>query len=93
MGEKFFCVKFQKEMPGLEEPPFEGHPIGQKIFDNVFERSLEDVDRAHEDAHERVSAQPGHARIARVPHQNRWNDYFFGAGSALPPDFVAAKAK
>jgi Fe-S cluster biosynthesis and repair protein YggX len=28
-----FCVKFQKEMPGLSEVPFEGHPLGQKIYE------------------------------------------------------------
>src|SRR5574337_1189582 len=32
---KVFCVKFQREMPGLDEVPFEGHPLGQKIYDNV----------------------------------------------------------
>ena len=32
---KVFCVKFQKEMEGLDEMPFEGHPLGQKIYDNV----------------------------------------------------------
>ena len=32
---KVFCVKFQKEMEGLDEIPFEGHPLGQKIYDNV----------------------------------------------------------
>ena len=30
-----FCVKFQKEMEGLGEIPFDGHPLGQKVFDNV----------------------------------------------------------
>ena len=29
-----FCVKFQREMPGLDEPPFDGE-LGQKIFQNV----------------------------------------------------------
>src|SRR5881392_3544940 len=32
---KIFCVKFQKEMEGLDEIPFEGHPLGQKIYDSV----------------------------------------------------------
>ena len=32
---KVFCVKFQKEMEGLDEVPFEGHPLGQKIYENV----------------------------------------------------------
>ena len=34
-GRKVFCVKFQREMTGLDEPPFDGHPIGQKIYENV----------------------------------------------------------
>jgi Fe-S cluster biosynthesis and repair protein YggX len=34
-GRKVFCVKFQKEMPGLSEVPFEGHPLGQKVYENV----------------------------------------------------------
>ena len=28
------CVKFQKEMPGLDEVPFD-NPLGQRIYDNV----------------------------------------------------------
>ena len=34
-GRKVFCVKFLKEMPGLSEVPFEGHPLGQKVYENV----------------------------------------------------------
>ena len=29
-----FCVKFQREMPGLDEVPFD-NPVGQRIYDNV----------------------------------------------------------
>jgi Fe-S cluster biosynthesis and repair protein YggX len=36
-GRKVFCVKFQKEMRGLSEVPFEGHPLGQKVYENVSE--------------------------------------------------------
>ena len=32
---KVFCVKLQKELDGLDEVPFEGHPLGQKIYENV----------------------------------------------------------
>ena len=32
---KVFCVKFQREMEGLDEVPFEGHPLGQKIYESV----------------------------------------------------------
>ena len=30
-----FCVKFQKEMAGLDEVPFDTHPLGQRIYENV----------------------------------------------------------
>ena len=28
------CLKLNKELPGLEKPPFAG-PMGQKIYDNI----------------------------------------------------------
>ncbi len=28
------CVKFDKDLPGLEKPPFPG-PLGKKIYENV----------------------------------------------------------
>ncbi len=31
---KVFCVKFQREMPGLDEPPFDTE-LGKKIYENV----------------------------------------------------------
>ena len=34
MSRTVFCKKFQKDLPGLERPPFPG-PKGQDIFDNV----------------------------------------------------------
>ena len=37
-GRKVFCVKFQREMPGMDEVPFEGHPLGQRIYENPFPR-------------------------------------------------------
>ena len=33
-GRKVMCVKFQKELPGLDSPPWPGE-LGQRIFDNV----------------------------------------------------------
>src|SRR5439155_1253711 len=33
-GRKVFCVKFQKELPGLDDQPWPGE-LGQRIFENV----------------------------------------------------------
>ena len=27
-----FCVKFQREMEGLDEVPFDSHPLGRRIY-------------------------------------------------------------
>lgn len=29
-----FCVKFQRELPGLDEPPFDNE-LGQRIYEQV----------------------------------------------------------
>jgi Fe-S cluster biosynthesis and repair protein YggX len=38
---KVFCKKFQKEMEGLEKPPYPG-PRGQDIFENVSNQAWQD---------------------------------------------------
>jgi len=35
---KVKCVKFQKELPGLDEPPFDTE-LGQKIYENVSDQA------------------------------------------------------
>jgi len=91
-GRKVFCVKFQKEMPGLEEPPFEGHPIGQKIFENVSKEAwkmwMEHMKMLMNEYRLNLATQESQEFLIK-----QMDDYFFGAGSALPPDFVPAKAK
>jgi len=37
-GRQVFCVKLQKELPGLEEPPFDTD-LGQKIYQNVSQQA------------------------------------------------------
>ena len=33
-GRKVFCQKFQKELPGLDSPPWPGE-LGQRIYENI----------------------------------------------------------
>src|SRR5271170_304046 len=35
---KVFCVKFQREMPGLDEPPFDTE-LGRRVYENVSEEA------------------------------------------------------
>lgn len=85
------CAKFGKEMPGLEEPPFDG-PIGQRVYENVSEEAWRlwgehckmiineyRLNPAHKDAQELI-----------VKHME---DFFFGQGSAPPAEYVPPQHK
>jgi len=89
---KVFCVKFQKEMPGLDEVPFEGHPLGQKIYDSVSKEAwkmwLEHMKMLMNEYRLNLGTSEAQEFLLK-----QMDDYFFGEGSALPPDFVAPKAK
>ncbi len=89
---KVFCVKFQKEMEGLDEIPFEGHPLGQKIYDNVSKEAwkmwVEHMKMLMNEY--RLNLGTSQAQEFLV---QQMDNYFFGEGAALPPDFVAPRSK
>ena len=41
MTRSVLCKKFQKELPGLDKPPYPG-PKGQEIFENVSKQAWEE---------------------------------------------------
>jgi Fe-S cluster biosynthesis and repair protein YggX len=86
------CVKFQKDMPGLDEIPFEGHPLGQKIYDSVSKEAwkmwVEHMKMLMNEYRLNLGTQEAQEFLIK-----QMDDYFFGAGAALPPDFVPPKTK
>jgi Fe-S cluster biosynthesis and repair protein YggX len=89
---KVFCLKFQREMEGLDEIPFEGHPLGQKIYDNVSKEAWKMwVEHMKMIMNEyRLNLGTPQAQEFLI---QQMDNYFFGEGAALPPDFVPPKAK
>ena len=89
---KVMCVKFQKEMEGLSEIPFEGHPLGQKIYDNVSKEAwkmwLEHMKMLMNEYRLNLGNPEAQEFLLKQMDQ-----YFFGEGAALPPDFVAPQSK
>lgn len=89
---KVFCVKFQKEMEGLEEIPFEGHPLGQKIYDNVSKDAwklwIEHMKMLMNEY--RLNLGTAEAQEFLI---KQMDDYFFGEGAALPAGYVPPQAK
>jgi Fe-S cluster biosynthesis and repair protein YggX len=89
---KIFCVKFQKEMEGLDEIPFEGHPLGKKIYENVSKQAWKMWVE-----HMKMLMNEYRLNLGTPQAQEfligQMDQYFFGEGAALPADFVAPRSK
>jgi Fe-S cluster biosynthesis and repair protein YggX len=88
---KVFCVKFQKEMEGLDEIPFEG-PLGQKIYDSVSKEAWKMWVEHMKMLMNEYRLNLGTAQAQEFLLQ-QMDNYFFGEGAQLPPDFVPPKTK
>ncbi len=88
---KVFCVKFQKELPGLDELPFENE-LGHRIYDNVS-RDAWDLWKEHL----KMVLNEYRLNLATTEAQEivmkQMEDYFFGEGAAFPPGYVPPRSK
>jgi len=82
-----FCAKLQKELPALDENPFENHPLGQKIYDSVSK----DAWRMWVE-HMKMLMNEYRLNLGTKEAQEflfaQMEQFFFGQGSSLPPGFV-----
>jgi Fe-S cluster biosynthesis and repair protein YggX len=80
------CVKLGREAEGLERAPFKGE-LGQKIYDSVSQQAwkawLEHSKMLINEYRLDLTSEQGQ-RI----WMNECEKYFFGEGSAAPPEFV-----
>lgn len=85
-GRMLFCVKLQKELPGLDETPFDNHPLGKRIYDNVSKEAWKQWVE-----HMKMIMNEYRLNLANPEAQEfllkQMEEYFFGKGSELPPDF------
>ena len=89
---KVFCLKFQREMEGLDEVPFEGHPLGQKIYDNISKEAwkmwVEHMKMLMNEYRLNLGTKQAQEFLIQ-----QMENYFFGEGAALPPDYQPPRAK
>ena len=91
-GRTVYCVKLQREAPGLDEVPFEGHPLGQRIYDNVSKEAWQMwVERM------KMIMNEYRLNLANPEAQEfllkQMEEFFFGEKEgALPPGYVAPGA-
>ncbi len=80
------CVKFGRELPGLDEPPWSGE-LGQRIYEQVSQAAWQiwlDHLRMIINEYRLYPADPEAQKIIEA----HMEDFFFGEGSALPPGYV-----
>jgi len=91
-GRQVFCVKFQREMPGLDEVPFDNHPLGQRIYENVSKEAwklwLEQMKMIMNEYRLNLGTQEAQEFLLK-----QMEEYFFGEGSTFPPGYQPPKAK
>lgn len=79
-------------MPGLSEVPFEGHPLGQKVYENVSKEGwsmwLEHMKMIMNEYRLNLGTKEAQELIIK-----QMDEYFFGEGSALPAGYVPEKTK
>lgn len=91
MARTVHCIKLGREAEGLEKPPIKG-PVGQKVFDNVSKQAwtmwLE---------HSKMLINEFRLDLTSEQGQQIWftemEKYFWGEGSAAPPEFVPEAEK
>ena len=83
-----YCVKLHKDAEGMDEIPFDGHPLGKRIYDNVSKEAwkqwVEHMKMLMNEYRLNLGTPEAQEFIIK-----QMEEYFFGQGSAPPPDFKA----
>ena len=86
MARSVQCIRLGHEAEGLDKPPFKG-PLGQRLFENVSKQAW-----AAWLEHSKMLINEFRLDLTSEQGQRVWmtecERYFFGEGSAAPPDFV-----
>jgi Fe-S cluster biosynthesis and repair protein YggX len=86
-----FCAKLRKELPGLDAPPWPG-PLGQRIFEQVSQEAWKQWEDRMKMILNEYRLMPWQ-REAQDLMARQMEDFFFGEGSAPPPEYVPPTPK
>lgn len=83
------CVKLSRELPGMKEPPLDNE-LGRRVFDSVSQEAwkmwLEHSKMLINEFRLDLVSPQGQEFLMQQMEQ-----YFFGEGAQLPPDYVPAR--
>jgi Fe-S cluster biosynthesis and repair protein YggX len=83
------CVKFGREMPGLDRIPWKG-AIGQRIYDNVSKEAWKLWVEHSKMLMNEFRLNPLDPKSQQVMEE-QMETYFFGEGAKLPDSYVPPK--
>ncbi len=85
------CVKFGKEMPGLDRVPWKGE-LGQRIYDNVSKEAWKLWLEHSKMIVNEYRLNPLDPQAHKILEE-QMEQFFFGKGAQLPEGYVPPKAK
>jgi Fe-S cluster biosynthesis and repair protein YggX len=85
------CVKFGKDMPGLDEPPFDTE-LGRRIYENVSQEAWRLWGEHAKMVINEYRLNPADKKAQEILVQ-QMEQFFFGEGAVLPPDYVPPQQK
>jgi Fe-S cluster biosynthesis and repair protein YggX len=90
-GRVVHCVKFQKDLPGLDTLPWPGE-LGQRVYENVSAQAWKLWEDRQKMILNEYRLMPWQKEAQELIGRHM-EDFFFGAGAALPPGYVPQQAK
>jgi Fe-S cluster biosynthesis and repair protein YggX len=90
-GRRVFCEKFQREMPGLEAPPWPGE-LGQRIYEHISAEAWKLWEERMKMILNEYRLMPWQKEAQQIVTKHM-EDFFFGEGAALPPGYVPQQGK
>ena len=85
------CIKLQRELPGLDEPPWSGE-LGQRIYENVSKEAW-DMWKEHMKMVLNEFRLTPWANESQQLIEKQMEDFFFGEPTAPPPGYVPPAEK
>jgi Fe-S cluster biosynthesis and repair protein YggX len=86
VGRTVFCQKLQRELPGLDAPPWPG-PLGQRIYENISAEAWEMWEERMKMILNEYRLLP-FQKEAQALIAKQMEEFLFGESAAMPPGYV-----
>jgi Fe-S cluster biosynthesis and repair protein YggX len=84
-GRTVFCRKFQKDMPGLDAPPWPGE-LGQRVYENISAEAWKMWEERMKMILNEYRLMPWQKEAQQLMAK-QMEEFFFGGQDVLPPEY------